>query len=56
MAEVLKGTGLETAVKKAVSFVRELITDNMDIVGDYNGLPIESGIEKLSQGGKDGYE
>lgn len=45
LAEVLKGTTLENAVEKAVAFVKRLISDNMDIVGEYNGLPIEASLQ-----------
>lgn len=47
MSEILAGTELETAVIKAVSFVRNLILNNSDIAAEYNGLPIESGLDLL---------
>lgn len=47
LSEVMNGTDLETAVKKAVSFVSDLIKANLDIAGEYNGLPIEAGLELM---------
>lgn len=47
MAEILNGSELENAVKKAVNGVSGLILENLDIAKEYNGLPIEKNIEIL---------
>lgn len=45
IAELLGGANLADAVGIASDFVGELIGRNMDIIGEYNGLPIEASIE-----------
>ena len=47
MAEILSGDDLEAAAEKAAQGVRRLILDNLDIAGEYNGLPVEKSLEVL---------
>lgn len=43
LAETVSGSDFKAAVGKAVTKVRELILNNLDIVTEYNGLPVEAG-------------
>lgn len=47
IAELTDGASLKDALTKSVTFVEELIRNNLSILEDYNGLPIEAHIEKL---------
>lgn len=47
LAEILGGMRFTKAVKKAVYKVRRLIKKNLDIAGNYNGLPLEADIRLL---------
>lgn len=47
LSEIVDGTDFCSAVRKAVAVVRELIAENLDIAGEYNGLPIEAFVEKM---------
>lgn len=42
MAGIIQGKDMKSSVNEAVSNVRNLIMDNMDIAKEYNGLPIEA--------------
>lgn len=46
-AELLEGAQLEAAAVKGVKAVGDLIENSVDIISEYNGLPIEKYIEKL---------
>ncbi|MDO4488438.1 MAG: PfkB family carbohydrate kinase [Eubacteriales bacterium] len=47
IAELMCGSSLKDAVTKATESVRELIVRNLDIIGEYNGLPIEKDLDIL---------
>lgn len=42
MVEILNGSAPEEAARKAVTSVNQLISDNLDIACEYNGLPVEA--------------
>ncbi len=47
ISEILAGKGLEEAAIKATDGLGRLISDNLEILSSYNGLPIEACIEKI---------
>ena len=47
-SQVLNGTLLEEAVKRAVSAVRQLILLNRDTADKFKGIPIEKNLEVLN--------